>query len=98
MTQDDGGYAFPLLAEKVAVRNLGMTLRDYFAAQALAVIPGDVADPADLARDAYRIADAMLDERQRLARTTTPDFVSHVPATAGERSLDEAIEAFTKKP
>lgn len=39
-------------------------LRDYLAAQALAVIPGDLADPEELAREAYRIADAMMKARE----------------------------------
>lgn len=64
----DGGPAFP------AWDRGGMSLRDYFAGQAL---PGlvtcePVADEADsdaparqVAKDAYRIADAMLAERDR---------------------------------
>ncbi len=71
MSENDGGYAFPVPAgnfsggESWDPLYLGMSLRDYFAAHALAVIPGDVAEPASLARDAYAIADAMLAERSK---------------------------------
>lgn len=49
----------------------GMTLRDYFAAQALTTIPAYASEdvstwtPADFARHAYLIADAMLAERAK---------------------------------
>jgi hypothetical protein len=49
----------------------GMTLRDYFAAQALATVPAypfeDVCTwaPADIARHVYMLADAMLAERAK---------------------------------
>jgi hypothetical protein len=68
--RETGGSAFPYSAlapggPTIYADSHGMTLRDYLAGQALAVIPGDVADPVDLAKDAYRIADAMLAERQK---------------------------------
>lgn len=62
--KDDGGPAF-------GTNGMGMSLRDYFAAQALAgmaegrdwsTCPGD--DMNALARQAYVIADAMLKARR----------------------------------
>jgi len=46
----------------------GMTLRDWFAGQALAMLPliGDInLEPSEWAHDAYAIADAMLTERTK---------------------------------
>ncbi len=75
MTKDDGGYAFP----KPGVQGIrsyednespeyGMSLRDYFAAAALTGMYSDGC-PADtvnaVASDAYRMADAMLAERNK---------------------------------
>ena len=71
-TTNDGGPAFPV----DNVQNWGMTLRDYFAGQALA---GWLASYGDTARHpvedgaenkvseiSYRMADAMLAERTKL--------------------------------
>ena len=46
----------------------GMTLRDYFAAQALAGImsSGDIFPPDSAASRAYCVADSMLEERARI--------------------------------
>jgi hypothetical protein len=46
----------------------GMTLRDYFAAQALAGImgSGDIFPPDSAASRSYCVADAMLKERARI--------------------------------
>jgi hypothetical protein len=63
--------AFPsssnLLGE--TVQHPGMSLRDYFAAAALqgllAANPGPTATSEFLAADAYGIADAMLEEKQK---------------------------------
>ena len=73
---DDGGSAFPW-TETVGldpmdsdgglvydVRHPGMTLRDWFAGQALAGLVASIEAPEDHARDAYRIAEAMLRVRQ----------------------------------
>lgn len=69
---DNGGPAFPFIQvtqteEGPFVQgNSGMSLRDYFAAQALAgfmSIPGG-SDPKIDAAYAYRIADAMLAARK----------------------------------
>lgn len=44
----------------------GMTIRDYFAAQALIALSGMVeADEVRWARRAYKLADAMLEEREK---------------------------------
>ena len=52
--------AFPL---DTAIRTCyGMTLRDYFASQALTAISGS---PTDRAKWAYEVADAMLVERSK---------------------------------
>ena len=69
-------YAFPLNLEEQGY-NEGLTIRDYFASaavQGLLVQPGELAkryitavgvDTPGLARLAYDIADAMLDEREK---------------------------------
>ncbi len=74
-TKDDGGPAFPQLEPNSAYFNAtGMTLRDWFAGQALAgVIPtcnmedireDDKTKEMLFARKVYRIADAMLKARK----------------------------------
>lgn len=74
---DDGGKAFPLSREAEGWFEPGMTLRDYFAGQALAglVATIPVSRKDDIfqgvqaggieAKIAYTIADAMLAERAR---------------------------------
>jgi len=72
MNRDDGGPAFPCWSEK---DNHGMSLRDYFAGQALAaMLPTiqvkdwdnkDEAIVAHVSGLAYEIADAMLAERAK---------------------------------
>jgi len=65
---NDGGPAFPMgyHPEGNNADHFGMTLRDYFAAAAL---QGNIAHPEvtgnrdDIARDAYKYADAMLKAR-----------------------------------
>jgi len=59
-----GGPAFPTPAHNL--QNDGMTLRDYFAAKAMqakgfTVRPYDTTD--EVAKDCYRMADAMLKAR-----------------------------------
>lgn len=57
--------AFPVVAGQ-QVYSHGMTLRDWFAGQALIVATMyQTVTPEDLAKDAYRIADAMLSEREK---------------------------------
>ena len=57
-------YAFPNQTESFTEQT-GMTLRDYFAGQALAGRLADSSTPFDIfaARYAYRIADIMLEAR-----------------------------------
>lgn len=64
--QDDGGPAFPNALGPEDFEQKGMTLRDWFAGQALAqylaTMPSD-ATYAELAEKCYRAADAMLEAR-----------------------------------
>jgi hypothetical protein len=71
----NGGSAFPFTIEMdngAVGYSGGMTLRDYFAAQALEGMHTDLAveqhDAAQLAANAYAIADAMLAEREKCAK------------------------------
>ena len=62
----DGGTAFPV-SEEALMRNLqGMTLRDYFAAKAMQAMVEQRAFPFDseIPKNAYAIADAMLEARK----------------------------------
>ena len=64
----DGGAAFPLM--RSINGSDGMTLRDYFAAQALAGICANqdnrvYGNSMEFARAAYRLADAMLKAREQ---------------------------------
>ena len=66
MDFDYNPAAFPLPAVSgYHFSNEGMTLRDWFAGQALAGLlhPGYEANSLDAPAHAYRIADAMLEER-----------------------------------
>jgi hypothetical protein len=70
--QDDGGAAFPLNLGEPAQDmfvNSGMSLRDWFAGQALSglIAAGaqDFEKGAMIAREAYIAADAMLTERSK---------------------------------
>ncbi|MGS0941589.1 hypothetical protein ACVA51_13655 [Pseudomonas luteola] len=70
MSKDNGGPAFPCEQVKNFVKHMeaGMTLRDYFAAKAMAsIIAGNFQfdGPAGLAKQAYEMADAMLVERNK---------------------------------
>ena len=61
----DGGAAFPhgevINNSLIYEGECGMSLRDWFAGQALAgTLPGAMLNPEDYARLAYRMADAML--------------------------------------
>jgi len=67
MPQNDGGpaYPVPLLDEchEISGVHNGMSLRDWFAGQALQRLIG-FGDPDPTAREAYRHADAMLAARE----------------------------------
>jgi hypothetical protein len=73
MTQEinDGGSAFPN-QRNTTTFDSGMTIRDYFAGQALA---GMLADPecngngASMAKSSYQLADAMITERCARAKS-----------------------------
>ena len=68
MTQtNNGGPAFPIACCDRVLRH-GMSLRDYFAGQALAGMLADTSRSGSVEHyvdDAYSIADAMLAERQK---------------------------------
>lgn len=64
---NDGGPAFPSTDAKGFVSD-GMSLRDYFAGQALTGMLADASRSGSVEHyvdDAYSIADAMLAERQK---------------------------------
>lgn len=75
VTPDNGGPAFPLDPETNRLREAqGMSLRDYFAGQALMAMLSQPAnaqniaaydDTNTVARSAYGFADAMLHERAK---------------------------------
>lgn len=64
---DDGGHAFP--HSRLGSDANGMTLRDYFAAQAMQSLIADSGWRTDhmeaTARLSYQMADAMLKERSK---------------------------------
>ena len=69
---EDGGPAFPVQEWNSdgtpATLQIGMTLRDYFAAKAMQEVFGQNwthEDFSDEARRAYKMADAMLTERAK---------------------------------
>lgn len=77
--QNDGGPAFPIPNASdmegyvYASEARGMTLRDWFAGQALMgtiafPIPGKEKIPNNAARECYAYADAMLAERAAIAK------------------------------
>lgn len=70
---NDGGPAFPhddlfLRGGKIANASAGLSIRDYFAAKAMAaMLPGTTTSTEldGLAKAAYFMADAMLAEREK---------------------------------
>jgi hypothetical protein len=77
--KNNGGPAFPVLeldqiSGQIYDQHMGVTVRDYFAAQALPGVLGAVMPQechrwslADFAHEAYALADAMLAERAKPA-------------------------------
>jgi len=70
MKPNDGGPAFPLTEDAVNHKNRefamqGMSLRDWFAGQALVGLLANDRPISHVAPDAYAIADAMLVERAK---------------------------------
>lgn len=68
MMKDDGGSAFPCEGGSGLYPDSGMSLRDWFAGQALAGLLADSSNadcgPKGYAHDAYLMADAMLAARK----------------------------------
>lgn len=69
MNEKDGGSAFPRPACACVTYRTGMSLRDYFAAQAVTAMADthrmDHHTAPQMAAWAYEIADAMLAERKK---------------------------------
>jgi len=65
--KNTGGPAFPITAESYRdVREIGMTLRDYFAAKAMEAFLHDGSSEVDeVAEAAYIVANAMLKAREK---------------------------------
>lgn len=67
-TKDNGGPAFPCEYEGSTRSDaFGMTLRDYFAAKAMQglIVRRENGTHADIAENAYMMADAMLEARKQ---------------------------------
>lgn len=65
---DDGGPAFPTEETEQYIAGWGMSLRDYFAAQAIAgmnIVMSSGGAAENKAAIAYEIADAMLARRRK---------------------------------
>lgn len=69
MAKNDSGPAFPISREQEGWYDSGMSLRDYFAGQAImGSLPGSLLTQEDVderGRWAYRMADAMLAARSK---------------------------------
>lgn len=64
-TIDDAGPDFPSHGSMGEVAQQGMTLRDYFAGNALPYVIHAAGDDDDWARAAYRLADAFIKAREK---------------------------------
>jgi len=64
MTTETGGPAFPCHPGIENPLYDGMTLRDYFAAKAMQGILFEGLDESETAKNAYAMADAMLEARK----------------------------------
>lgn len=72
MMKDNGGWAFPTevnrqdgFGNNYVDSDEGMTLRDYFAAKAMAAIVDVTHNPELFANHAYKVADAMIEARKK---------------------------------
>ncbi len=90
---NDGGQAFPGgVSAGYDVRlgqehHSGMSLRDWFAGQALVgIASGNYSEFAIMASDAYLIADAMLEERSQHLQPSTAGQLAAAPGQAGSLS------------
>ena len=78
---NDGGQAFPCLTPNDNNINYadyvpGMTLRDYFAGQIIGSLISVYADDMKtIARHAYKQADAMIEERERIPEWAKSDVL-----------------------
>ena len=66
--REDGGPAFPYQGDQFKNAEIGMTLRDYFAAKAMAAMlsnPDCVSNKEAVASHAYGYADAMIAHRSK---------------------------------
>ena len=67
MSMNNGGQAFPSTITDDSLHVGGMSLRDYFAAKAMQGLMASPSDPASLeiaAEWSYKVADALLKERE----------------------------------
>lgn len=64
MAKEDGGPAFPAIRGIPDIEIGGMSLRDYFAGQALQTLIAQGPDETTLGKRAYEIADAMIKARK----------------------------------
>lgn len=64
-SKPENPYVYPLAVNSAEVQK-GITLRDYFAVQAISAIPWlpHTSKPEDFAEWAYKLADAMLKARE----------------------------------
>jgi hypothetical protein len=82
---NDGGHAFPISLTAGGYCHSGMTLRDYFAVKIIqGVLSGGsgYASSAELATEAYKCADAMLEARRVItvnipSPVADPDHLAH---------------------
>jgi hypothetical protein len=69
MNIDTGRPAFPTTQYINGIspsgHDVGMTLRDYFAAKAMQALAQKYSHEGDISRNAYKIADAMLKAREQ---------------------------------
>ena len=75
MTINDGGPAFPHMAQGIIGNQQGMTLREWYAGQALAGVDMNNirGTTQELAESMYEIADAMIAAREEQDDPRDPD-------------------------